>query len=308
LIWPSAIVGLPVGIVAGAAIAVVGYAFLRRTPGSEGHWRAVGLGLLAILVVFGLLLGGLWLVGQERVGESVERTYEYRVSLDADETLAEPTVYVPAPTESRLADLFVDDVRADRYTPVATPVDEPEPVNFTYERVETEHGPMVAISADRIEVSQYYYRRVENETMGRTEPIDRAQYDPDDPSMGVADDGSFTFTVTISTDASIETADPFGTEPLLGPQYERTETDCLPQYSDSQRCYAYESRVYAEYGTDEGTAVTVSASVTGRNEWFSGGWRGNEYRDRTAVALLGPQSGWHVATGELEVGGGTYRD
>lgn len=311
LIWPAAIVGLPVGVVAGTTIAIVGYAFLRRAPGRGGHWRTVGLGLLATAVVFALLLGGLWMVGQERVAASYESTYEYEVSLDADGTLEAPTFYVPAPTGSEdvhLSDVFVNDVRHDRYTPVAAPSDEPEPVNFSYERVETQHGPMIAISADRIEVSQYYFRTVENETMGRTEPIDPSEYDPDDPSMGVADDGSFTFTVTMAAEESIETADPFGTEPLLGPQDDRTEADCLTQYTETQRCYDYESRVFANYGAAEGTSVAVAATVSGRNEWFSGGWSGNEYRDRVAVELLGPQSGWHVASGEIVIGSGTYRD
>jgi len=311
LIWPSAIVGLPVGVVAGATVAIVGYAFLRRDPGRGGHWRAVGLGLLATAAVFALLLGGLWLVGQERVAESYESTYEYEVSLDADGSLEAPTIYVPAPTgtdDGQLARIFVDDVRPDRNVPVAAPAEEPAPVNFSYDLVETEHGPMIAISADRIEVSQYYYRRVENETMGRTEPIDLDEYDPDDPSMGVADDGGFTFTVTMAAEDSIETADPFGTEPLLGPTSDRAETECSTQYTDTQRCYEYESRVYAEYGAADGTTVSVVATVAGRNEWFSGAWSGNEYRDQTAVELLGPQSGWHAAAGELEIGSGSYRD
>jgi hypothetical protein len=311
LIWPSALVGLPVGVVAGTAVAVVGYAFLRRRPGTGTHWRAVGIGAVAIVVVFAVLLGGLWVLGQERVAESYESTYEYEVTVDANGTLSDPTFYVPAPVEndsSRLAEVFVDDARYDRYVPGVDPGDQPAPVNFSYALVDTEHGPMIAVSADRIEVSQYYYRTVENETMGWTEPIGPDEYDPDDPSMGVRDDGSITFTVTLTSDESIDTAEPFGGEPLLAPQYDRIDVTCLSQSFETQRCYAYDSRVYADYGAEEGTSVTVSTAVYGRNEWFSGGWSGNEYRDRTTAELLGPQSGWHVAAGELEVGWGSYRN
>jgi hypothetical protein len=310
LIWPSAIVGLPVGFVAGVAVAVVGYAFARRERNADGRWRAVGIGALAIVVVFGLLLGGLWIVGQERVAASHESTYEYEVSIDADGTLEDPTFYVPAPTDSddvRLSAVFVEDASEERYVPGVASGAGAEPVNFSSEVVETEHGPMIAVSADRIEVSRYYYRTVENETMGWTEPISPEEYDPADPSTGVAHDGSFTLTVTAVAEDSIDTADPFGTEPLLAPQYDRTRVDCPSGPSETRRCYTYESRVYADYDADEGTTVSVAATVDGRNEWFSGGWNGNEYRDRTSVELLGPRSGWHVAFGELDVGRGSYR-
>lgn len=311
LIWPSAIVGLPVGVVAGVSIAIVSYAFFRRGTGTERHWQAIGLGLLAVAVMFAILLGGLWVLGQDRISESHESTYEYQVTLDTDGTLVGPTIYVPAPSDTddvRLSTVFVDDVRADRVVPVFPAGGGPEPVNFSYRRVETEHGPMIAISADRIAVSRYYFKRVENETMGRTVPIDPAEYDPDDPSMGVADDGRFTFTVTMTAQGPIRTADPFDTEPLLVPQYERTENECMMETSDRERCFAYESRVYAEYGTDENVTVSLTATAYGRNEWFSGGWNGNEYRDRVAVKLRGPQSGWHVGRGDLEVGSGSYVD
>lgn len=310
LIWPSALVGLPVGVVAGAAVAVGSYAFFRRKPGTDRHWRAVGLGVLAVVVVFGLLLGGLWVVGQDRADASYESTYEYEVTVEADGTLREPTFYVPAPTDTddvHLSDVFVEDVRYDRDTPGVAPGEGPSPVNFSYALVETEHGRMIAISADRIEVSQYYYREVENETMGWREPIDAAEYDSDDPSMGVSHDGSFSFTVTMTAEESIDTADPFGTEPMLAPRYDRTRIECPSRYFDTQRCYSYQSRVYADYGAAEGTSVSVAATLSGRNEWFSGGWNGNEFRDRTFVELRGPQSGWQVAVGDLETGSGNYR-
>ncbi|MFC7139924.1 hypothetical protein ACFQMA_08765 [Halosimplex aquaticum] len=311
LIWPSLLVGLPVGFVAGTAAAVLTFAFLTRGPGRREYWRTVGLGTIIVVVVFGLLLGGLSVLGQDRVAASYDSTYEYEVAFDTNGTLEEPTIYVPAPVandSTRLAEVFVEDVRYERYGPVGRDGgDGPAPVNFTYELVETDHGPMVAISADHIEVSRYYYRTVENETMGWTEPVSPDEYDPTDPSMGVSHDGSFAFTVRLTAEASVDTADPFGDEPLLSPQYDRTAVDCLDQRFDTQQCYAYDTRVFADYGADDGTTVTVSAGVFGRNEWFSGGWTGNEYRDRVAVELRGPQSGWHVAGGELETGTGRYR-
>jgi hypothetical protein len=66
--------------------------------------------------------------------------------------------------------------------------------------------------------------------------------------------------------------------------------------------------MYADYETGEETTVYVSAQLDGRNEWFSGGWTGNEYREWSRVELRGPQSGWVLTDGELEIGSGTYRD
>jgi hypothetical protein len=167
---------------------------------------------------------------------------------------------------------------------------------------------MLAISAERIEVSRVYYRTAENETMGWAERIDPEAYDASDPNMGVQDDGSFSFDVTVVADDPVETADPFGTEPLLDPRYNLTEVECAFGVGERQACYEYDSRVYAAYDAPENATVYVGAELDGRNEWFSGGWTGNEYRQRIRAELLGPGTGWYLAEGELEVGSGRYRD
>jgi hypothetical protein len=312
LIWPSALVGLPVGFVAGAAVTVLGYTYLTRRPESTVPWRAVGAGALAVLVVFALLLGGLSLLGQQRLERSTQSTYEYRVTVSTDRSLENATVYVPVPRtngESELGDRFVEDVRYSREVPAMEGYDpDPAPVNFTYELVETEHGRMLAISADRIEVSRVYYREVENETMGWRERIAPDEYDPSDPTMGVMDDGHFSFDVTLGANESIETADPFGTEPLLDPRYNRTDVECRFGVSERHRCYEYDGRVYASYDAGANATVYVSTELSGRNEWFSGGWTGNEYRQWSYTELRGPGTGWYRLEGELEVGNGRYRD
>jgi hypothetical protein len=313
LVWPSLLVALPIGAVAGASAAVLGYRYLAREPEETINWRAVGIGVLVVVLVFGLLLVGLSVLGQQRVEQSAESTYEYRVTLSTDQSLENATVYVPMPTadgDTELAAQFVQNVRYERNVPALRDYEpDPAPVNFTYERVETEHGPMIAISADRIEVSRVYYRVVENGTMGWRERISPDEYDPTDPAMGVRDDGSFTFTVTLRSEERIETANPVGTAPTLTPQYNRTAVACrFGTDTERHRCYEYDSRVYAAYDTTPNATVYVSTELSGRNEWFSGGWTGNEYRDRTSVELLGPGRGWYVASGELEVGSGNYRN
>ena len=312
LIWPSLLVSLPAGIIAGIGVAVLTNHYLARAAERRVDWRPVAAGAVAVLLVFGLVVGGLSLLGQQRQAATTESTYQYEVTIAADETLENATFYVPVPAEngtSHLGERFVEDVRYDRYTPAMRGYDsEPEPVNFSYELVETERGRMLAITADRIEVTKVYYREVENETMGWYERIPAEEYDPDNPNMGVQNDGSFTFSVTLVADEPIDTADPFDDEPLLAPQADRTQVDCFTGDSAIHRCFEYEGRVYADYETSEEATVYISTQLDGRNEWFSGGWTGNEYREWSRVELRGPQSGWILTDGELEIGSGTYRD
>jgi hypothetical protein len=50
--------------------------------------------------------------------------------------------------------------------------------------------------------------------------------------------------------------------------------------------------VYAVSETDAHTTVFVSTELSGRNEWFAGGWTGNEHRQWSRTELLGPGTGW----------------
>lgn len=310
-IWLSLLVALPIGFIAGAAAAILGYRYVTRSPDSTYNWRGVGIGVVAVVIVFALLLGGVYALGQQRAEQTEESTYEYEVTIATNQTLTNATFYVPVPESNgntELGEQFVEDVQYSRETPAIRGHDaDPARVNFTYELVDTEHGRMLAIHADRIEVRRVYYREVENETMGWREPISKSQYNPSNPSMGVVDDGTFRFTVTATSEESIDTAEPFGTEPLLTPQFNRTQVECMYGQQERHRCFEYDTRVYATYGAPEDTTVYVSAQLAGRNEWIAGEWTGNEYREWVHTELRGPGRGWYFVQGELEVGSGRYR-
>jgi hypothetical protein len=235
-------------------------------PERSHRWRGVGIGVVAVVVVFALLLGGVYALGQQRAEQSEQSTYEYQVTVATNQTLTNATFYVPVPEsngDAELGEQFVEDVQYSRETPSIRGYDDtPARVNFTYELVDTEHGRMLAISADRIEVQRAYYREVENETMGWREPIPESQYDPSNPSMGVVDDGTFTFSVTATSEETIDTAEPFGTEPLLTPQFNRTQMECRYGQQERHRCFEYDTRVYATYGAPRTRRCTSPRNST----------------------------------------------
>lgn len=309
IIWPSLLVGLPTGLFFGGTAAYLLYRYLTRPVDDETNWRRTGTRVVVAIVVSAAIFGGLSLLGDQRRGETATSTYEYRVSLSADDDITNATFYVPVPVqagETPIGDRFVDTVRAERYPPAVEGYDGPaNPVEFTYELVETDHGPMMKLSTDRIDVTQVYYREVANETMGWHERIDESEYDPQNPQMGVQDDGSFTFSISVVANETIDTAEPIGAEPLLSAQ-EQTQISCTDAISDAQRCYRTDGVVYAEYESSPETTVFVGTELEGRNEWFSGGWTGNTYRQWSTVEILGPNDGWIQTDGTLEVGVGRY--
>lgn len=96
-IWPSALVGLPLGFVAGATVAVVGYAYLVRGPDSDRDWRRIGRIALAIVVVFSLVIAGLFLLGDGPIHGTNERPYSGGVSISTDLSIKNPTFSAPVP-------------------------------------------------------------------------------------------------------------------------------------------------------------------------------------------------------------------
>ncbi|WP_135305086.1 hypothetical protein [Haloarcula amylovorans] len=96
LLWPSLLVSLPLGFAIGSAVAVVGYYYATRVPESRIDRRTINIGIVATFLVFGLLVGGLYALGQQRLDESYESTYEYQVTLSADHIdTADPFVDEP---------------------------------------------------------------------------------------------------------------------------------------------------------------------------------------------------------------------
>lgn len=252
---------------------------------------------LPILLLMGLTLtAGCTFLGPNP--DSYTSTYEYTVGIDANTTLQNATIRVPLPQ--------VDDtatVNASVVAPEGT-VDGA----FDGTVVETEHGPMVELTTDELRVETQYYRIVEEDGQGRREEISRDQYDASNPNHQKVAFRTVSVDVSVQADYPLDTRDPIGTEPTLynSDAVTRSATECrLPNRGETV-CFAYDAPVYLAYDAPANASVAGITTFGGYNEWFTGGWTGNEYTDRVHFEATGPQNGWITADGYTETGRGNY--
>ncbi|SEO89064.1 hypothetical protein SAMN05216388_102217 [Halorientalis persicus] len=253
--------------------------------------RRVALGVvLAVVVLLAVVIGAVWLYSGHLYRTSYESEYTYEVTLATNGTLTNATIYLPVPEATDTADLGAAAV--ERGTNQSGPL--------AYEAVETERGPMLAVSAAEWTVTPEYYQFVERNGRGERVEIPESEYDPDDPSMVVNDTRSVSVAVTVPVDRSVDTGTPWAGEPLLRPRIDRRPSDCGSPGPEWRECYAFDAAVYASYDTTSDTEVYASTTLYGTNAWWVFGWSYDEYRDDVTVTLEGPKDGWTDATGTLE--------
>ncbi|MFA9426389.1 hypothetical protein [Natronorubrum sp. A-ect3] len=257
--------------------------------------RTLGIILVGLVVVAALVVGGLALFSDSLAEDSYTSEYSYDVEVSTNGTLTNATILVPVPVadgEVSVAGALED---GDYYA---------QPEAFSSRLVETDRGPMLEVTVDEFVVEPEYYRFVEEGDLGRTERITAEEYDPDDPEMFVRDREQYELHLRLESDKPIETRDPVGTEPVLEPRADVTETTCL---DGTDRCLEYASVVYAEYDANPSTEVSIRVTHRGENSWWVGGWNSNRYTDELTVDLTGPQADWIVVSGGLEAEQGSYR-
>ncbi|GGL52185.1 hypothetical protein [Halocalculus aciditolerans] len=255
--------------------------------------RPVKIVLVAALVVVAAVVGTgaflLWNFTQP-IEESYEHEYEYRVTVDPNETLTNATLYLPAPVEngSSIVDARIENTSDG----VATEV------------VETARGPMLAVTADRLPP------KYEN----RSEPLPTPTGTAGETTSGATTSTAqstrryrepYQWVVTVSVNETIDTKTPDTGEPLLRPRENVTRTACGSGYGDAT-CYAFDTAVYASYDAPANATTQVAVVFAGRNTWFAGGWTGNEYEERVFVDLAGEEDGWRRVNGSARWGFGRY--
>lgn len=148
-----------------------------------------------------------------------------------------------------------------------------EPDEWSVDLADTEHGPMLEVTVAEI--------RAQNRT-----------YD---------------MWIDWAVSEAIDTRKAFDNAVTLQPKSGSRQVECdFPhpdEWNDRLRCYSYEGRFYGEY-EPTGTEVAVSASLSGDNAWYNGGWTANSYQDNVHGFVDG--TGWATGPGSFREGIGSY--
>ena len=222
---------------------------------------ALGLG---VLVVGGLLIvGGAYAFGAFLFYDSYETSYTYELELSVDGATDDLVVIVPAPAHD-------DDVTIGELS-LWTSNDRVG--DWEYDRIDTEHGPMLEISISEI-----------------------------------AGADQLIFESTVHSDRTIETKSPRGAEPVLSPLYDFKEIDSSFERRPDTRRYSVTSMAYAEHGGSDEVLISMILRHEGANTWWTFGWSGNYYE--TYVTSIGvtpdPAGEWWQLQGDHQEGAGSY--
>lgn len=259
--------------------------------------RALVAVVAAVLVVVAGVAGGLFLYSQHLYRDSYGSEYTYEVRISPSAPITNVTILVPLPTR-------------DGTSPVdAVAVRHPfTPDGWAYDVVEREGRPMLRVRADEVPTDPtYHYSVIRDDRLVGWETIPAGEYDSENSSHVRVQHDDVEVDVSVDSERTVDTRSPIGSEPLLGPHQNRSETPCFVPQGEEEACYTYEGRVFASYDAEPDTAVYVSTELRGANSWWVFGWNFNEYTDRQSVELVGLQDGWVVTDGSLEAGQGNYR-
>ncbi|WP_407281685.1 hypothetical protein V7O61_11830 [Methanolobus sp. WCC1] len=247
------------------------------------------LGLILIIVI-SAVLASQWSEqkGQEPYDEHFSSDYYYAFSFTTSDILNNFTVYIPfLGPETQYS--FGNTIKEQEFGNT-------DP-SWEYDLVETEYGLMLSISNEKVDPQVMLdYENQANVIRGE---------------QGEHEDFRYTFYVGMSANHIVNTSNPIGNEPLLTPMYNISQIYNEEVWSNTAKTYQYDSRIFAEYSTDNSTNVTISLSGGGSNSWSPEGEDVddiNYYGVRIESQLSGPQDGWIITNGRLITGEGTYRE
>ncbi len=263
--------------------------------------KVIGAFALFLVVLFAL-------VGHQSTKtyeDSLVSNYEYDISITADSSLENVTLYLPVPVFANESAVWVEIVSGDYYN---------KPSDWNLSLEDTRHGLMLKIEAG--EIKPVYHslpipipepEGPESELPEEGQFAESPEYSVETPVLVPVDFGT-----SLKADHLINTRSPEGNEPLLLPRYklrisEKGPTVPPPEHINPEY-FDYESRVYAQYDSSPEAEVQISVSLRGSNEWWIYGWKYNEYSDRVTARLIGPQDGWSPADGDFITGEGVYRE
>lgn len=267
--------------------------------------RSVGIAVATVVVALAVAAGGflflLGALGGFGVTGSYTSHYQYDGTLATNETLTNVTLYLPAPVEN--GTVLVDAANV-------TVTTEDGAADWRVELVETPDGPMLALTADRVEGQLYYlvHEFADNGTHLGWEKVPADEL-PDDMTNKVAyaEPTYYRFSVHVPVEERIDVADPVANAAVLQPVENATAGACEPYWPDDENaaCTTFETASYVTYDTTADNVVHLTLELDGMNEWGFGLSNSfNEFVQRTTVTVVGSHEGWVAMDGELYTGMG----
>ncbi|MFA5212584.1 MAG: hypothetical protein WC406_04565 [Methanoregula sp.] len=205
---------------------------------------------------------------------SLNSTYSYSCTITTDAVLTNVTFFVPVPANTGGNSPVVTRISAQDVTGM--------PADWNAVLFDTGKSTLLKITASRIS------------------PVFPA---------GNATSIPIQFSVDVKTPRVIDTLTPLVDDAVFRPVQSVRDVTCptsTGSFTGSPRCTEYLTTIYADYTAAPDTRLSISAHVTGRNEWKIFEPRFNEYKNAIDVLMFGDNHGWITTKGWLESGIGFY--
>jgi hypothetical protein len=229
--------------------------------------------LLAVLAVFSVILimvFSLTVYMGITYRSTLASTYDYRVSIGAEATLGNATLYLPVPGRLAGNSAVLEEIGQAGLTGI--------PAGWNITLIGTEKVTLVEVTAREI---------------------------PPAPSGN-----PYRLSIMTRVKDPIGTGSAGFGDLVLAPIAGRSPVACtgIPESAVSEeiRCEAYRGSAYADFTGPGDARLTLSFSLTGKNAWDVFGPSSNEYRDGFQVSFSADEQGWRTGEGLLVTGIGDY--
>lgn len=262
---------------------------------------AVGVALAVVIV--GAVGFGAILVLLGGIGMPVSYTshYQYEGTIATNDTLTNVTIYLPVSVQDGVPLVDATDV---------TVTTEDGDANWQVELIDTEQGPMLALTADRVEGELYYlvHEFAENGSHIGWEKVPEDELPSDMTNKKAYPEPTFyRFSVYIPVNERIDVVTPVSNASVFRPIGDLNDGGCEPYWEDDENaaCATFETPAYVAYDTGSDNVVHLSLELRGANEWGYGLSNSfNEFVQEVQGDLSGAQDGWITLDGRLYTGVG----
>jgi hypothetical protein len=232
------------------------------------------LGLFIIIFVIFLSVVSYQIFVENAYLTSLSSTFSYSCTITSDSTLSNVTLFIPIPADTSGNSPIVERFSARAISGL--------PEDWEVILYDTGKATMVRISLPAF--------------------IPPPDTNPKNP-----------FTITLSSETKslkvIDTREPIQNSALFRPLREVRQVSCPPDRSGingTPLCYNYTTSLYADYQSSPDASVTISSTVTGKNNWKIFEPKSNEYTASFSLVMIGGKRGWETVNGFIQSSSGIY--